>query len=192
VSPPAAPPPPTVPSRERPGESSAPDLPTQITPKITISYRRADCGHIAGRIWDKLVQHFGRNSVFMDIDSVTFGVDYRDHINTELASTDVLLAIIGPAWRGSAEDGRVRIEDESDLVRIEVETALRRGIPVVPVLIDGAPIPKSDQLPESLRSLAFRNAAPVDSGVNFHNDTERLIRSIDQYLRSRRKAAQPS
>src|SRR5687767_14826275 len=130
-------------------------------PKITISYRRSDSGIIAGRIYDKLVGHYGDNTIFMDIDSIAFGIDYRDHINEVLSTTDILLAIIGSRWHGTSDTGEPRIFEETDLVRIEVEAALKRRIPVVPILIDDTQIPKPAELPDSLKPLSFRNAAPV-------------------------------
>jgi hypothetical protein len=148
--------------------------------KIVLSYRRADSAGFAGRIFDRLVLHFGPESVFMDIDNIPFGIDFRKHISQELASSDVVLVIIGRHWLG--EEGRRRLEGENDLVRIEVETALKREIPVIPVLVDGATMPEPEMLPESLSSLAFRNAAQIDSGRDFHVQVDRLIRSIDRLV----------
>lgn len=151
-------------------------------PSIIISYRRQDSDAIAGRIRDKLVSHYGDDSVFMDIDSIPFGLDFREHVKTALEKNDILVAVIGPGWLGSGGTNRIRIHEETDPVRIEVQTALMRGIPVVPVLVGGAEMPSPADLPEGLRDLSFRNAAPVDAGRDFHQHMERLIRSMDRIL----------
>src|SRR6516165_4762226 len=135
-------------------------------PKITISYRRTDA-NATGRIYDRLVQRYGKDSIFRDIDRIHFGVDFRKAVHDALNDTNVLLAIVGPNWRGVADGGRVRINEANDLVRIEVETALKRDIPVIPVLIDSAVMPTPTELPDTLTEFSFRNAASVDSGKNF-------------------------
>jgi hypothetical protein len=150
--------------------------------KIILSYRRADSDAIAGRIRDKLASHYGDNSVFMDIDSIPFGFDFREHVKTALLENDILIAVIGPKWIGPNTDNRTRINEETDPVRIEVETALKRDSPVVPVLVGGASMPSPTELPDSLKDLAFRNAAQIDAGRDFHQHMERLIRSMDRIL----------
>ena len=77
-------------------------------PRITISYRRADSDAIAGRIRDRLARHYGDRAVFMDIDNIPFGIDFREHIKGELASNDMLVAVVGPKWLGPGEDRRLR------------------------------------------------------------------------------------
>jgi hypothetical protein len=124
-------------------------------PKIILSYRRADSDAIAGRIRDKLTSHYGDASVFMDIDSIPFGLDFREHVQEALLQHDIVLAIIGPKWVGPGRGMNTRINDENDPVRIEIETALRRSIPVVPILVAGADMPKPAALPEGLRDLTF-------------------------------------
>jgi hypothetical protein len=151
-------------------------------PKIILSYRRSDSDAIAGRIRDKLVSHYGDDSVFMDIDSIPFGLDFREHVKTALLENDILIAVIGPSWIGPNTSGRSRINEETDPVRIEVETALLRNIPVVPVLVGGADMPSPAELPDGLKDLAFRNAAQIDAGRDFHQHMDRLIRSMDRIL----------
>jgi uncharacterized membrane protein YhaH (DUF805 family) len=155
---------------------------------IIISYRRADTGHITGRIFDHLVDHFGRDSVFMDIDAIPIGMDFREHIRTALDKCDIMLAIVGPRWQdgGSPRD---RLADETDWMRIELETALAKKIPVVPVLIDQSQLPSPSELPESLRDLTFRQTTRIDSGVDFSVHMERLIRSIDKLIARTHMAA---
>jgi hypothetical protein len=151
-------------------------------PKIVLSYRRTDAAAIAGRIYDRLASHYGKDSVFMDIDSIPFGVDFREHIGNALANSDILVAIIGPNWLGVDVEGAGRINDETDFVRVEIETALQKKIPVIPVLVERAPMPKPNQLPESLKAFAFRNASDVDSGRDFHSHVDRLLASMDRML----------
>src|ERR1700730_10800759 len=103
-------------------------------PKITISYRRTD-SDATGRIFDRLVQRYGRDSVFRDIDDIPFGIDFRKVVNDTLRGTDVLIAVVGPNWRGTRKLGSARINDTNDLVSIQVETALQRNIPVIPALV---------------------------------------------------------
>src|SRR5262245_3939563 len=143
--------------------------------KIVISYRREDTEIIAGRICDKLSACYGDEAVFMDIDSIPFGVDFRDHIQSVLTHADALIAIIGPKWLGARKNEKVRLELPDDPVRIELEKAFELGIPVVPILVSGATMPEHDKLPPSLSALSFRNAASVDAGRDFHQHMERLI-----------------
>jgi hypothetical protein len=150
-------------------------------PKIAISYRRTE-SDATGRIYDRLVQRYGDRSIFRDIDWVPFGIDFRKAVDEALGDADVLIAIVGPQWRGTNEDGSARITDENDLVRIEIETALKRDIPLIPVLVSGASMPKVTELPESIRDFSFRNAATIDSGRNFNTDIDRLMRSIDRLM----------
>jgi TIR domain len=154
-------------------------------PKIIISYRRQDSEAITGRIRDRLANQYGNESVFMDIDSIPFGADFREHIGEALRETDVLIAVIGPKWTGVQKGGRTRIREENDPVKIEVENAMERGIPVIPILVNNATMPKPTELPDRLKELSYRNAATVDSGRDFHQHMDRLTRSMDQILSSR-------
>jgi hypothetical protein len=134
---------------------------------------------------DRLANHFGNDSVYMDIDSVPFGVDFREHIKETLLQNDVLIAVIGPNWLDQVNNKR--IFDETDPVRMEIETALQNRIPIVPVLVGGATMPRVAELPDSIKDLAFRNAATVDGGRDFHPHMERLIRSMGHLLADKQK-----
>ena len=161
-------------------------------PKLVVSYRRADTGPIAGRIFDRLSATYGSESVFMDVDNIPFGVDFREHIQQELSQCDILIVIIGPRWMGVSESGKTRLSDETDPVRIEVETAMRSRVPIIPILVDNASMPKATELPDSLRDFAFRNAAEVDAaGRDFRQHMDRVVRSIDQILERNGKPAAP-
>ena len=110
--------------------------------KIFISYRRDDSAYITGMLTENLQEVFGKTSVFLDVDTIPFGVDFRKHINRAVGECNILLAVIGDAWIDAAtDDGHRRIDSPSDYVRLEIESALKRDIPVVPVLVDNARIP---------------------------------------------------
>ena len=151
-------------------------------PKLTISYRRADTIAIAGRIYDRLASRYGKDSVFMDIDAIPVGVDFRKYIAEILRETDVLIALIGPTWIGKDDHGNVRIADEGDPVRVEVEAALQLEKRIMPVLIEPGVMPKPSELPESLAELCYLNAAQVDIGRDFNSHMDRLIASLDALL----------
>ena len=150
--------------------------------KIFISYRRSDSDAIAGRIRDRLALQFGDGSVFMDIDNIPPGVDFRTHIRSALAEADAAIVVIGTEWLGQEQNGPRRIDDPEDPVRTELEAALTRNMPVIPVLVRGAKMPSRADLPGSLGELSFRNAADVDSGKDFHLHMERVIRSLERAL----------
>jgi TIR domain len=152
--------------------------------KIVISYRRSDSAATAGRIYDRLIDRYGEASVFMDVDKIPFGTDFRRHIQEVLSNADILLAVVGTRWLGAGADGAARIRDDADPVRVEIEAALRQGIAVIPVLVDGAAMPAAAELPEAIRDFAYLNAAPVDSGRDFRAHMERVIRSLDGLLAS--------
>ena len=143
-------------------------------PKIAISYRRTD-SDATGRIYDRLVQRYGEESIFRDIDWIPLGADFRKAVDEAIGDADLLIAIVGLQWRGSNEDGTARISQPNDLVRVEIKTALKRNVPLIPVLVGGASMPIVTDLPDSIREFSFRNAATVDSGRNFNTDVERLI-----------------
>jgi hypothetical protein len=160
-------------------------VPVQVQmSKIIVSYRRSDSQAVAGRIVDRLIEHFGADAVFMDVDNIPFGVDFRDHIKSVFQSAAVLIAIVGPDWLGGDAAHR-RIDDEDDPVRVEIEAALRQKLLVIPVLVNNATMPMANMLPESLRGFSFLNAAPVDSGRDFRAHVSRLIASIETVLPKR-------
>ncbi|WP_017297101.1 SUMF1/EgtB/PvdO family nonheme iron enzyme [Nodosilinea nodulosa] len=147
---------------------------------IFISYRRRTSIDITGRIYDRLVAHFGENSVFKDVDSIPFGVNFRHHLEQEVSHCPVLLAVIDPDWLGVADDrGRPKLANPADWVRIEIETALQRDRLVIPVLVGGATLPEENALPEGLKALAYRQSAQVRCDPDFHRDLDRLIHRIE-------------
>jgi hypothetical protein len=147
--------------------------------RIFVSYRRADTQALVGRICDRLKAYYGADAVFVDVDDIPYGTDFSEHIRKTLERTDVVLAVMGPAWEGAPQR---RIDDSGDFVRIEVETALALRVPLIPVLADGATMPAVVDLPESIRGLGALNAAVVSSGRDFHTHLDRLIADIDALL----------
>ncbi len=155
-------------------------------PEIFICYRREDSGYAAYMIRTRLVADFGEDAVFMDIDSIPLGVDFRKYLADGVARCDVVLALIGEQWTGDSGGSPRRIDDPNDFVRIELEAALARGIPVIPVLVGKAQPPRAEQLPESLRDLVFRNAAEVRPGKEAHVHLEALSRGIARHFQGPR------
>lgn len=140
---------------------------------IFISYRRADSADVVGRIYDHLKGVVGKDNIFKDIHSVQLGIDYLKMTTEAVANCDVLLAIVGNRWL----DGR-RIDDPNDLVRVEIETAMGRDIPVIPVLVGGAEMPAQDELPDGLKPLGYRNAIKVRPDPDFPTDMARLVEAL--------------
>jgi len=148
--------------------------------KILISYRREDSADVTGRIYDRLIQVFPQ-SVFRDVDSIPLGVDFRAYLDEQVAKCDVFLAVIGRDWlRGKSRKGKSRLEDPGDFVRIEIESALKRQIPLIPVLVQGAKIPAAECLPASIQDLSYRHAINVRVDPDFHRDMDRLIEFLRQ------------
>lgn len=151
-------------------------------PRICISYRRADSRAIAGRIHDRLVGRYGAEAVFMDVSDIPYGVDFREHIQRVFGDTRVLVAVIGPEWLGGKGKRRARIQERDDPIRVEINTALRQKIDVIPVLIDHVKMPPAESLPADIQEFAFRNAMRLDSGVDFQTHIERLMAHIDTLM----------
>lgn len=148
--------------------------------KLLISYRRADSAGTTGRIFDRLVARYGRQSVFIDVDDIPLGKDFRSHIREFMESADMVLLVIGPQWMGTRDSLPARLQEPDDPVRVEAELALQRGVHVIPVLVDGAVMPAASALPETLTGVSYLNAQRVDAGGDFHHHTDRLIQRIDE------------
>jgi formylglycine-generating enzyme required for sulfatase activity len=156
--------------------------------KIFINYRRDDSIGTAGRLHDRLVQAFGRKNLFMDVDHIPAGVDFVDHLNTQVSACDVFLAVIGPQWLDAKDDsGRRRLQNPDDFVAVEIAAALARDILVIPVMIDGAAMPKASDLPAPLTPLLRRNAVEVRN-AQFGRDAEALVEKIRAAIKGVRVA----
>jgi hypothetical protein len=154
--------------------------------RIFMSYRRADSGSAAGRLYDHLASHFGRDQIFIDVDAIKPGVDFVDVLENTLAQCDALIAVIGRQWLTVKDkDGKRRLDDPNDFIRLEVETALKRNIRVIPVLVDGAEMPSTADLPETLANLRRRNALTV-SNERFSYDVGMLISTVEEILHAAR------
>jgi len=149
---------------------------------IFINYRREESGHVAGRLHDSLAPTFGGDKLFMDVDNIPVGRDFEDYLNSQVAACDAMLAVIGPNWlTAKDETGQRRLDNPEDFVVFEIAAALARNIPVVPVLVDGARMPKASELPESLKPLARRQAIQVRH-TNFKSDAEALTKKMREAL----------
>src|SRR5271157_420441 len=138
---------------------------------VFVSYRRQDSSDITGRISDYLKAKHGAYSLFKDVDSIPAGEDFREILRDAVNQCDVVLAVIGKEWISAMDaNGRRRVDDPNDYVRVEILTALERKIPVIPVLVENVAMPPAEELPEPLRPLVFRNAVPVRPDPDFHND----------------------
>lgn len=146
---------------------------------IFISYRRGDTAGHAGRIFDHLAAHFGADQVFRDVDQIAPGTNFVQALDRTLASCTVAVVVIGRDWLDARNDrGERRLDDAGDWVRIEVATTLRRGIRVVPVLVEGAAMPARRKLPADLALLADLQAVEItDSRWDY--DTGRLIQALE-------------
>jgi hypothetical protein len=152
---------------------------------IFISYRRNDASYPTNWIASELAAHFGAGVVFKDVDSIEPGDDFAEKITAAVSSCVVLLAVIGRRWLGAdTEDGRRRLDDPGDFVRLEIEVALTRGIRVIPILVDGARMPHREQLPASLGKLATRQALEL-TPARFRADLGPLLNVLDKTLASR-------
>ena len=149
---------------------------------IFINYRREDSISTAGRLYDRLSQTFGRKNIFMDVDHIPAGVDFVAHLNSQVAACNIILVVIGPRWlEAKDENGGRRLDNPDDFVAIEIATALARNIRVIPVLVDGARMPKAGELPNSLKALARRQAVEVRQ-LHFGRDAEALLERINEAL----------
>jgi hypothetical protein len=154
---------------------------------IFLSYRRDDERHVAERVYEALVSEFGRESVFKDVDSVPMGADFRQVIMSAVEKCDVLLAFIGKQWLTISDDsGRRRIDNPDDFVRVEIETALDRDIPVIPVLVPEVRALNEESLPPSLSKICFRQSALIRPDPDFGRDMERLGNGITSAARAAR------
>jgi hypothetical protein len=147
---------------------------------IFISYRRDDSAGFAGRLYDRLAERFGADRVFMDIDAIAPGHEFAIDIERALAECTACVVLIGRDWLTIKDpDGGRRLDDSTDFVRLEVATAIRRGIAVFPVLVDKASPPSSAALPDEIRQLAGRQAIEL-TNERWNYDVGRLLLSLEE------------
>lgn len=152
---------------------------------IFISYRRSDSAAMCDRIYAALVQHFGKDAIFKDIDNIPLGVNFADYIRGVMAQAAVALVVIGRGWLDVTDaQGQRRLDDPGDFVRLEIEEALARNIPVIPLRVDGAPMPHAEQLPPSLRGLLMQNGWEVHYDPYFETDIRHVKAGLERWVPS--------
>lgn len=147
---------------------------------IFISYRRDDSRHAAGRLADDLAAAFGAQSIFRDVESIAPGVDFEVALDQALANCAVMLVVIGPRWATITDrEGRRRLDQPNDWIRMEVARALARNVRLIPVMLEDTPLPDVAALPEDLRGLVRRQALPLSDG-RWKGDLARLVETLER------------
>ncbi len=153
--------------------------------QIFICYRRDDSAYVTGHINDRLRREFGDESIFTDVDRIALGVDFRTTLDQMVSECQILLAVVGEHWLTVRnQEDVLRLQDPADFVRIEIESALQRNIPVIPLLVEGTRMPSKDELPDSLKDFSFRNGTQIRPAPDFHTDIDRLISSLKKHLQT--------
>lgn len=160
------------------GASDSGDGAETSTPaRVFISYRRDDAAGEAGRLYDSLTERLGRHAVFVAAEEIQPGEEFGAVTRERIVASDVMLVLIGRRWANATDaTGRFRLNSPDDWVRREIETALHARVPLIPVLVDGAPIPVRERLPGSIRRLADLHAFTI--GEHWHGDVDRLDAAI--------------
>jgi hypothetical protein len=149
---------------------------------VFINYRRDDAPGVAGRLFDHLAKSFARHDLFMDVDAIKPGLDFVKQLDVQVSQCDVLLALIGPHWLDAKDEKGVRrLNGDKDYVRIEIASALKRDIPVIPVLVHGAVMPAEDDLPEDLKPLTRRHALELRH-TRFNADADAIGSALKDCL----------
>jgi hypothetical protein len=147
--------------------------------RIFVSYRREDTSGHAGRLADALASRYGRDHVFIDVDTLRLGSPFADEIARAVTSCDVLIALIGRGWLVAAgPGGGRRLDDPGDYVRLEIETALAAGVVVVPVCVQGARIPGPREVPETLAPMTQRHGFELRDAA-WRDDVVSLVRRLE-------------
>lgn len=150
---------------------------------IFISYRREDSSAYAGRLYDHLCARFGAERVFMDVDTIKPGEDFVQVFSDRVAGCDAVIAVIGKKWLASADSqGKRRLDNPSDYVRLELASALERKVRLIPALVDGAQMPGANELPPDLERLTRRNAIEINNTL-FRQSVDVLIQALEETVR---------
>ena len=155
--------------------------------KIFISYRRQDSQHAVDRLQEFIKPYLKnpKRDLFVDVDNIPIGMDFEAHLQTKISQCHAVLAVIGPGWLpAQAPNGKPRLDSPDDFVRTEIAAALQRRIPVVPVLLDGTPMPRVDQLPVDIRGLVTRHGAQFDR-KSFRADVDHIMSGLGFSKRKR-------
>jgi len=146
---------------------------------VFISYRRQTAAGEARALFNDLVARLGKNAVFMDVDSISLGRDFRNELQKTLAACDLMLVLIDKDWAAAKDErGQTRLENAGDFVRMEIEAALKRDIVVTPVLVKGAQMPAAKELPPEISDLVYRNAFELSHG-RWESDVREMIRRLN-------------
>ena len=146
---------------------------------VFLSYRRDDSRDAVGRICDLLQRAIGDENVFLDVDSIPLGFDFRRILREEVAQCHVFIAVVGPSWLTVADGaGRPRLEDQDDFVRIEIEAALERRTPLILLLVNGARRPDTKELPASLQRMLDGVSISLDPDKDFQSGVARLLEAV--------------
>jgi hypothetical protein len=149
---------------------------------IFVSYRRQDTQSATGRLCDKLQAHFGAEQVFHDIESIEPGSSFPAIIASKIADSSIVLVMIGRHWLDSAgNDGRSRLFEPDDYLRLEIATALQHDIPVIPVLVEGAAMPQASALPNSIAGVSTRQAHEITE-QRWQYDSDLLVKEIERFV----------
>ena len=147
--------------------------------RIFINYRRDDMPGVAGRLFDHLAMKYSRRELFMDVDAMQPGRDFAKQLESQVSQCHVLLAVIGPHWLDARDQaGKRRLDNDKDYVRIEIASALKRDIAVIPVLLDGTTMPSEESLPDNLKSLVRRQALELRH-TRFAADADAIIHALE-------------
>jgi hypothetical protein len=147
--------------------------------QIFISYRRDDTHGVTGRIYDRLLNSFERDQIFMDVDTISPGEDFVEAIEKAVSKCDIELVVIGKNWVTISRKGQRMLDNPLDFVRTEIRTALKRKIPIIPVLVENVLMPDINELPDDIKPLSRKNAIEI-SHTRFNSDADRLIKSIQK------------
>lgn len=155
---------------------------SRVAPSVFISYRREDCPGHAGRLFDHLRARFGGGQVFMDVTDIEAGVDFTDVLQRAVGSCDVLLAVVGREWLTCTDrNGRRRLDDPNDFIRLEIGIALNRNVRVIPVLVEGAVMPTASELPPDLERFTKRQAIELRD-ARWSADVDNLAEMLDRVI----------
>ena len=153
---------------------------------IFINYRRDDAPGVAGRLFDYLALKYPRSGIFMDVDAMKPGIDFAEQLDSQVSQCRVVLAVIGPRWSDAKDQaGHRRLDSDGDYVRIELASALKRAIPVIPVLVDGAAMPREESLSDDLKPLARRHALELRH-TRFNSDADAIMHALEAVVPRRR------
>ncbi len=148
--------------------------------RIFINYRRDDTQGVAGRLFDYLATKYSRRELFMDVDAMKPGLDFAKQLDAQVSQCHVLLAMIGPHWLDARDQsGKRRLDNARDSVRVELASALKRDIAVIPVLVEGAAMPSEAGLPDDLKPLARRHALELRH-TRFNADADTIMHALEE------------